>query len=250
VDTPESVAEAILERGDALGLLLDFDGTLADIVHEPAKAQMRPGSRQALELLLSAGVRVAVVSGRSMSDIASRVGLDGAWVVGSHGAEMIDPRGAHVRLVEDQRARRALDDFVEHAVALARPLAALVEDKGLSIAVHVRGIGEPAKSRLLGTLRTRVPRGQVPIEIVEGIEVFEVRARGVDKGLAARSLLAQWGRLQVVAIGDDTTDEDLFREALSCGGVSVKVGPRPSMAKRRLADAAGVERLLQLLRER
>ena len=68
----------------------DFDGTLAPIVRDPAKAAMRLVTHRLLQRLASLQP-VAIISGRSRSDILSRTkGIRPLVVVGNHGIEHTD----------------------------------------------------------------------------------------------------------------------------------------------------------------
>jgi trehalose 6-phosphate synthase/phosphatase len=83
-----------------------------------------------------------------------------------------------------------------------------------------------------------------PVEELEGKKVIEVRLRGVSKGLVARRVVDETGPgVEIVAIGDDRTDEDLFR-ALPAAAVTVAVGQRPTRAAHHLADYRAVRRVL------
>jgi trehalose 6-phosphate synthase/phosphatase len=86
-----------------------------------------------------------------------------------------------------------------------------------------------------------------PLEVLEGKKVIEVRLRGVSKALVAHRVLSQSppGQ-QVIAIGDDRTDEDLFR-ALPASTVTVAVGEGPTRARYRLADFRAVRQSLRIL---
>ena len=64
-----------------------------------------------------------------------------------------------------------------------------------------------------------------PEEILQGHRVFEVRARGVDKGVYVRDVFPD-GKAStrfVIGLGDDRTDHDLL-DALPSGSVAGHVG--------------------------
>jgi trehalose 6-phosphate synthase/phosphatase len=89
-----------------------------------------------------------------------------------------------------------------------------------------------------------------PFEVMEGKKVIEVRLRGVSKALVARRVIRECDpSTQLVAIGDDRTDEDLFR-ALPSSSLTIGVGPRPTCARIRLHDYREVRRLLRSLDRR
>lgn len=238
-----------------LGLLLDFDGTLAEIVLEPAAARPRPGALTALRALAAReDVRLGVVSGRALDDLAARLGpVPGAWLAGSHGAELRDPRGRTQVLVQAGPARPALERFLEQARALGGA-GLRVEDKGQAVAVHLRGLPDLQAQALSQSLaaRARALCADAPVSWLEGKAVLELRAHGASKGAAAEALLERWGAgpWALLAAGDDRTDEELFAAVLARGGTTIKVGPGESRASQRVADPAGFERVLVALAAR
>ncbi|CRK51215.1 putative enzyme [Rhodococcus sp. RD6.2] len=86
-------------------VVLDFDGTLADIVSDPAAAALADGVAAALARL-AADVTVAVISGRDLGDVRARVGVPGLWYAGGHGVDIVGPDG---RRYENPGAFRAVN---------------------------------------------------------------------------------------------------------------------------------------------
>ena len=85
-------------------LFLDYDGTLSPIVSDPAAATLVDGAAEALELV-AAVCPVAILSGRDLADIRSRVGIPGIWYAGSHGFELTGPDGTYHRERSGRRVR-------------------------------------------------------------------------------------------------------------------------------------------------
>jgi trehalose 6-phosphate synthase/phosphatase len=86
-----------------------------------------------------------------------------------------------------------------------------------------------------------------PLEVIEGRKVIEVRLRGVSKAVVAHRVYAECVASHfIMAIGDDRTDEDLFR-ALPSSSATVVVGHRPSCARFRVADHRDVRGILRAL---
>jgi trehalose 6-phosphate phosphatase len=237
---PRILAASVRGLGPTIGFLLDFDGTLADIVPRPDAARMRPGTRQALERL-PLGTQIGVVSGRHLDDVLARVGMRRVWVAGSHGAELAFPDGARESLAIDLIARAVLEQFLAAARTHSMAGRLLVEDKGLAVAVHLRNLAPAEKLALVNALR---PIESDRVELVQGIEVLELRAKTANKGRAARLLLDAWNVRHAIAIGDDATDEDMFEEVERRGGTTIKVGTGPSRARHRFVDPADVEAFL------
>jgi trehalose 6-phosphate synthase/phosphatase len=83
-----------------------------------------------------------------------------------------------------------------------------------------------------------------PLHVLSGDRVLEVRLQGVNKGLVASRLLRGPNeRALLLAMGDDTTDEDMFA-ALPPGAIAIHVGSSPSRAEYRIADPQAARALL------
>jgi trehalose 6-phosphate phosphatase len=180
---------------------LDFDGTLAPIAERPAAAVMRPTTAR----LLSAVARrypCVVVTGRSHRDALSRLGGMPVDIIGNHGAEP-QARGVDVRRVI-ARARRALEPVVRQSPG------AWLEDKTYSLSIHYR----------------QTPRRLAGIRVVPGKLVVNVVAREApDKGAAVEAARRRHDCRRAIFVGDDQTDESVFRVARPSRLLGIRVGP-------------------------
>lgn len=151
------------------------------------------------------------------------------------------PGGAMVRLA----AASDLDDLRS---AIGLRLAAWpglhLEDKGTALVLHYRTAPE------LGSVALRIMQdvtaGRPDLSMMVGDGVVEVHPAGMDKGKAVADLLRQpafAGRRPVYA-GDDVTDEFALAFVRQAGGISIKVGPAPTVAEFRLDDIAALHRWL------
>lgn len=245
---PTEEVLAAARRAERLVLLLDYDGTLVPIVKRP---ELAVPDRELLELLgdLSKvpGVDVHVISGRPRVDLEKWLGdlplglhvehgmysrVDGAW-------------RARASVPEDLRER--VRATLEH-VASCTP-GSRVEIKAAGLAWHYREVEREHGAHQAHELRLHLRELLVgtPLEVLAGNKVVEVRPRGIHKGLLLRDLLRP-GDLPL-AIGDDRTDEDMFR-ALPPDALTVRVGVGPSAARYRLPDVAAVRALLRALARR
>jgi trehalose 6-phosphate synthase/phosphatase len=229
-------------------LLLDYDGTLVSFVEDPKLAQ--PDS-ELIELLrglaAGAGNEVVIVSGRPRRDLEEWFGQLPVSLAAEHGV-WLRPRGGEWRMLKTintewkERVRPILQVYVD------RLPGALLEEKELSLAWHYRRADPEQASRrsreLLDTLAgvTRI----IDVQVLEGNKVLEVRNTGVSKGTAAVEWLRPLGAEFVLALGDDSTDEDLFR-ALPTTAYSVRVGLAQTAARYYLNSHTAVRRLLGAL---
>ncbi len=216
---------------------LDFDGTLAPLVPSRHHARLSPGTAR----LLAALARTwpcAVLSGRARDDVASRLGPAALRaVVGSHGAEEVPP------LRGERSWRRRVATWVRTLRArLAGVRGVDIEDKGLSVSVHVRG---PGASRRVHAELVRLAGAR----IVGGKRVWNVLVREAPgKGASLARLVRRGRHDRVLFVGDDETDEDVFRGDPGVPLVSVRVGRHAgSAASHRLGRQADVARLLAVL---
>ena len=125
---------------------------------------------------------------------------------------------------------------------------ALLEEKEFSLAWHYRRADlEEAhlRSRELLDALADFTRN-VDVQVLEGNKVLEVRNTGVSKGLAAAEWLAEFTPRFILGIGDDWTDEDLFR-SLPPDAFSIRVGMEQTQAKYHLPSHNAVRRLLREL---
>jgi trehalose 6-phosphate synthase/phosphatase len=120
----------------------------------------------------------------------------------------------------------------------ARTPGSIVEEKAVSIAWHYRAAEAEFGRRQANELRLHLTEllSNVPVELLTGSKVIEVRPHGMNKGRVVSELLAAApaGAL-LVALGDDRTDEDMFA-ALPPGALALHVGPERSAAPLRLGN--------------
>jgi trehalose-phosphatase len=242
-DEPASVAAAIDDRPRPLLLGFDVDGVLAPLVDHADDARLLDGVLDALGGLAGQGHHVAIVSGRSMADLARFAFPAPLIVVGSHGLEVLG--GPLVDLDDDDRARLAVLDALAVTALATAGEGAWVERKPASVVLHVRRAVPELADRAVSQLR--LAAAAVPgASEKAGSGVLEVFARHADKGTALVAVAAAVGAATVVFAGDDVTDEDAFAR-LSSEDVTIKVGDAPTIARHRLADPVAVRSLLQHL---
>ena len=232
-------------------LLLDFDGTLSEIVEHPESAVLRPGNADLLESLnRKPGSTVGVISGRSLDDVRQRVGVPGLVYGGNHGLEICGP---HLQYLHPHAAA-AIAHFAELAALLDASLAEIpgahVENKTLTLTVHYRqtpaehhaqvgaivnDIAEPA----IAAGRVRLAAAKAAIELRPSIDWNKGRALELIRSRLAPDAFP-------IYIGDDVTDEDAFAAAQAVGGCGIFVGPpgSPTHARYRLDSPAAVSAAL------
>jgi len=211
---PAPVRTAVIADPAGTLLALDFDGTLAHIVDDPTQAYAHERSVAALARLGHVLGQVAIITGRPVRQALELGGFDGVAglerlvIWGQYGAEQWD--AATSETVEPDRP----DSISRLAEDLPGWLEARgaghvrIEDKGLAIAVHTRGIDAGLLDELAQPLADLA--ADLGLAVEPGRQVIELRAPGIDKGDAVRALAAHLGARQVIFAGDDLGDLPAF----------------------------------------
>jgi trehalose 6-phosphate phosphatase len=222
----------------------DVDGTLADLADTPTAVRVSADLRLLLEeLFRCTGGAVALMSGRPLGEIDRLFPHVRLPASGQHGAERRDASGRVLRhepgrdltLVRDRLARAIVD----------KP-GLLLEDKGLSLALHYRRAPRFA-AFVHREMESLLPELGNEYGIQQGKSVVELKPAGKDKGRALLEFMAEppFGGRVPVFIGDDATDEYGFATVNQLGGVSIKVGSGDTIAQWRLDDVSAVQQWLR-----
>ncbi len=244
--------EAALRRlatSQTLIVASDFDGTLAPFVDNPADARMLPRAKEALSILgESSGVKIAIVSGRSINSLKS-VGVDDeTWIYsGSHGAELSGlpkTRAPKSTLTTDEqrrldRLKKRLNRVFGHEEGVR------LEEKPFGMAVHTRQVKDSAKASEILEAASSLA-ADWGIELRSGKQVREFSVRRADKGASLMTIREQFPDAPLLFLGDDTTDEDAFA-VLEQDDVGVKVGDGETNASERVPDPQTAAAALALL---
>lgn len=227
-------------RGRTL-LAFDFDGTLAPIVARPDEARV---ARAVAERLARLAQRrpVAIITGRSVEDVAPRLGFEPHYIVGNHGAE--DPQSA-ARL--DMSALEAFRRRLTENEERLRGAEVDIEDKGYSVALHYRMASDrTAAQRCIEALLRDLEPG---LRFFGGKCIANVVVAGApDKADAVIALVARSHADTALFVGDDINDEAVFERA-EPHWLTVRIGRDDPMSHADffLDSHAEVATLLQLL---
>ena len=127
-----------------------------------------------------------------------------------------------------------------------------IEDKGLSFALHYRRCGDKDLTHLrkINSILFEYIKGR-PIELLQMKKVIEVKPKGINKGNAVDNINRKYKKdipLLNICLGDDATDEYLFKSNIS--GINIKVGESEyldSEAEYYLKDVKEVYKFLCIL---
>lgn len=198
-------------------LAFDFDGTLAPIVARPDDARVSQAVARRLDRL-AATLPLAIISGRKVADVRTRLAFEPRYIIGNHGAE--DPSVA-VPVDRSEVFDALRERLREHAIEL-EAAGVGVEDKQQSFALHYRLSRDREEAY---QLITHLLSGLGPdVKMFGGKMVVNVvAAASPDKADALARLLRRSGARGAVFVGDDFNDEPVFARAKT-SWLTVRVG--------------------------
>ena len=217
-----------LSTAEGILLFLDFDGTLAPIARDPESVRLDFETKKILsKLSASDRIRLCVISGRRIRALRSILGLKNVCYVGNHGFEIqasgVAPPTA---AIAPGKIRKILRPVAQRLKAAFKSFSGvLFEDKRHTLSLHFRNVAE----KDLKNFRKRfedIKSGFLGLSLIwrEGKRVFEVLPNiHWNKGSAALVICDRFPDRLPVILGDDRTDEDMFR-ALKKRGITVRVG--------------------------
>ena len=205
----------------------DLDGTLAPIVTDPAMIRIPLEVKS--RLLHLAGIAfVAIITGRARSDALKHLGFSPGLVVGNHGAEGLpgreDIENKYIALVSKWSAqlKMLLPDDRESGI--------IVEKKGATLSIHYRNA--PNRAEAYNVILDALAGLSPPPRLVAGKYVLNIiPIDAPNKGEALSLIMHHRGYKRAVFIGDDETDEDVFRIG-SKYILGIRVGETPLSAAR------------------
>lgn len=231
-------------------LLLDYDGTLVPFTRIPSEATPDNAVKELL-LRLSADTRnhVVVISGRDIPSLDRWLGTLPITLVAEHGASFKKRNSSWQQMVSvsdlwKEEIRRIMQLFV------LRCAGSFIEEKTNTIAWHYRntqgGLGFSRSRELLNTLSQLIQN--TTLQVIDGNKVVEVRIAGFDKGATALRIVGEMDPDFVLCMGDDTTDEDMFK-ALDGEAYTIKVNTGATAAQYTILSQQQVLPLLNTITE-
>jgi trehalose 6-phosphate phosphatase len=209
--------QPIVDDAANAALFVDFDGTLAPIVDDPAAARVLSATRDALVRLVSRLGTVGVVSGRPAGFLVDALGIEQLVYAGTYGLERV----VDGTVVVDPRVAPWLDAVARAADDAEAALPGLlVERKGrVAVTVHWRTQPErgPEASAWAEAAAARLGleaplRGRMAVELRPPVPV--------DKGTTVVELAR--GSTTAAFAGDDAGDLpafDALRASVATGGL-------------------------------
>lgn len=227
----------------------DFDGTVSHLVGRPEDARMLPRAQNALNVLSEAGgVHVALVSGRSLTSLEETgIDMSGFIVSGSHGVELIGLPGDASQSLSEEEAEKIASLTRRLERLFDREPGVRLEHKPFGIAVHTRKVEDPEHAEELLDAAEELGVAK-RMYVRPGKSVREFTVRTANKGEAIQRIRDHFPGAPVLFMGDDVTDEDVFR-VLGTDDCGIKVGDGETLAAERIADPPTAAAVLAMLAE-
>lgn len=229
-------------------IFLDYDGTLVGFNSDIDKAAPDEELYSILEqLTLDPLNRVIIISGRRYQTLQDWFGHMKLDMIAEHGAwqKYQDSAWKPLPLLTDKwkhEVKSVLDTYTD------RTPGSFVEEKSYSLVWHYRkveeGLGELRANEIINHLGVFI--ADKGLQMMPGNKVIEFKNIEVNKGKAAQNWLYNNHPDFILALGDDHTDEDIFK-ALAPEDYTIKVGSNISAARYYLKDYHEVRELLKEL---
>lgn len=210
--------DALLAHPGQTLVAFDYDGTLSPIVDDPGQAHPEPEIIEGLAQLSGHVDLVAVITGRpaqlavDLAGFAHTPGLEDLVVIGHYGMERWDACSGELGTVAPPPGVAVVKDKLPDLLSSLGLDDAEVEDKGLSVAVHVRTLDNP-EAAFASMIRPLSDLAEAAGLVAEpGRLVVELRPPGMDKGRALRDLVHEAQVTTVMFVGDDLGDLAAFDE--------------------------------------
>ena len=243
----DQISKAYVATNDRY-IFLDYDGTLVGFQGDIDKASPDQELYDIITRLSDDPAnRVIIISGRRYETLEKWFGHLNLDMIAEHGAwqKQLNEEWKSLPLLTDkwkQDVKTVLDTYTD------RTPGSFVEEKSYSLVWHYRkvekGLGELRASEIVNHLRMVI--ADKGLQMMDGNKVIEFKNIEVNKGKAALNWLHNNNPDFILALGDDHTDEDIFK-ALPEDAYTIKVGSNISSARYYLRDYKEVRELLKTL---
>ena len=230
--TPRQINDR-LAGAQRLRLFLDYDGTLDDFA--PTPEHVNPSAEVIESLTTLAGhprIRIAVISGRRLSQVKALLPVPGILLAGTYGIELRTPKGRQISRLAHDAIRPVLDTLKPRWQDLISGYEGFfVEDKGWALALHARFATAEEAQEILTAARSMAIESSSPqlFRILGGHKFLELAPRLAHKGQTVEYILDHfpWPGALPIYVGDDDKDEEAFEAIHKRGGIAIIVAQEP-----------------------
>lgn len=224
-----SIREAYQKAAQRL-LMLDYDGTLVGFTNEPQESVPTPELKRLLSVFtMDKKNTVVICSGRDRETLEKWFGQFPLCMAAEHGAFYKEHGVWHEKI----HGELWNDDILQIIRQIIdKTPGSMLEIKRTSLVWHYRNVhswlGFVREQQLIDALQ--IPCHDLGLQIMRGNKIVEIKSPLCTKGAVVKMLLQNSRYDFLLAIGDDTTDEDMFR-AMPPEAITIKIGPLSANAR-------------------
>lgn len=226
-------------------IFLDYDGTLIPFTDRPQTSKPDTRLLKLIKLLSKCpNTEVVLVSGRDKSTLQKWFGMLNISLSAEHGV-WIKRKDRDWKLLKPVSGDWKSNVYPVLKLAADRLPASFIEEKEFSLVWHYRQSDpELASIRAKELMDDLISlTANIDVQVLQGDKVIELRNAGINKGTISTYFLSKSDYEFILAIGDDSTDNDIFK-VLPDKAYSIKVGFSPSFARFNVYDYHEVRRLM------
>lgn len=210
-------------------IILDYDGTLAPFRKEPMQAYPTPDLLKILkELSADSQNHIVISSGRNKQTLDKWLGHLPIGLAAEHGA-FYKEDGIWNQAACKVKWDNEIPEIIKQTVR--RTPRSKIEVKDTALVWHYRNVdvwlADLRVTQLINALLN--PCARHNLQIMKGNKIVEVKSGDISKGSESKRLIGKGNYDFIMAIGDDTTDEEMFM-ALPQGAITIKVGQSSNAA--------------------
>ncbi|KAI9883518.1 MAG: hypothetical protein M1823_004707 [Watsoniomyces obsoletus] len=247
-----SVLLAQYQRASHRLFMFDYDGTLTPIVQDPAAAIPTDEIRDTIRRLASdTRNTVWIISGRDQVFLDRWMGdIPQLGLSAEHGSFVREPRSSQWRNLAEQAdmgwQTEVLDVFEKYT---KQTKGSFIEKKRIAVTWHYRSadpdLGAAQAQKCRQSLEQNLDQ-RWEVDVMSGKANLEVRPSFISKGEIAKRLVEPQAQQEqtknppglVLCMGDDFTDEDMFRALHS--STAAEVVPKENIFTVTIGDSSKV----------
>jgi trehalose 6-phosphate synthase/phosphatase len=176
--------------------------------------------------------RIVIISGREKDFLEKQFKNIDATLIAEHGYFIKEYGKDWEKQVQEnlswkEKILPILEEYVNWCPG------SIIEHKHASLTWHYRNVDQKIAAIRIHELKhnlSEILNNESKLQIIDGNKVLEIKSIMYDKGTAAQTLLKGKSYDFIMAVGDDKTDEDLFR-VMPPKAISIKIGTDPSLAE-------------------
>jgi trehalose 6-phosphate phosphatase len=218
-----------VSEAERLWVFLDYDGTLLEFTRTP---DIITPDAKLIDLLkrlaAKSRIRIAIVSGRRLSDIQALLPVEGIYIAATYGIEVQTPEGERIQREDYALIRPYLDRLKpQWEEIIDGRKGYYLEDKGWALALHARFAPEKEAIQVISSIQQTLDQELITDEfrLIKHNKFLEVSSAKAHKGKTVSFLLDSFPLpgSRIVYLGDDDNDAEAFETIHSFGGVAISV---------------------------